>query len=99
MSYTYRGTGRDVQDPASTKCGTNGGYQTHVLRKTPKCQPCKEAHAEAARAWRCRPTMRTTCGTHPGYMRHKRASEDACDICLVAYAQYMRDYRTQKRVA
>lgn len=97
MGYQYRGTLRDVSSPEPGKCGTNSGYQKHVKLNTPKCQPCKDAHAAAQLAWQRRPQMRTTCGTYAGYMRHKRAEEDACQWCLKAYADYMAGYRDRAK--
>ena len=40
------------------KCGTNSGYQKHMRDRTPPCDPCLEAHAEAKRNW-CRKTVDT----------------------------------------
>ena len=101
MSYQYRGKIRDEEVLSHPKCGTDAGYQRHKYYKTPKCQPCKDAHTASQRAWiaRKRITMRSQCATYPGYMRHKRAGEPACDMCRAAYAQYMRDYRNQRRTA
>lgn len=90
MGYQYRGTVRDVKPGG---CGTNSGYQKHIKQKTPKCQPCRDAHAAAQVAWQRRPKVRTTCGTYAGYMRHKRSDEDSCEWCLKAYAEYMAEYR------
>jgi hypothetical protein len=101
VGYQYRGKTRDVEEeiePATTAgCGTNSGYMRHGMQKTPRCQPCKDAHAAVNR--KRRTTMRNQCATYPGYMRHKRAGEDACDMCREAYARYMADYRAQRRAA
>ena len=96
MSYQYRGKLTDVTNP---KCGTRAGYMEHISKQTPKCQPCKDAHAAYMRDYKRRPTMRTTCGTHAGYKRHQRADENPCGMCLRGYAQYMRDYRDKKQAA
>jgi hypothetical protein len=35
-------------------CGTNAAYNRHVYEKTPKCDPCREAHAKHRRDYRAR---------------------------------------------
>lgn len=98
MAYVFRGNPDPT--PPSPKCGTNAGYMEHCREKTEKCQPCKDAHAEALQKWRKRPSkavVRIQCGTYPGYMRHKRAGEEPCELCLIGYAYYMRGYRARKR--
>jgi hypothetical protein len=99
VAYQYRGKVRDVVPITAAKCGTNSGYTRHRQLNTPKCQPCKDAHATYERARRRKPVMRNQCATYPGYMRHKRAGEAACDLCRAAYARYMADYRAQKKAA
>ena len=101
MAYAYKGKKRDLEVKGHPKCGTDAGYQRHKYYKTPKCQPCKDAHSAAQSAWLTRKhtTMRGQCATYPGYMRHKRAGEQPCGMCLDAYAQYMRAYRERKAAA
>lgn len=101
MGYVYRGTIRDVEEeaPASPKCGTRAGYMEHSSKGTPKCRPCKDAHAAYMREYKRRPKMRTVCGTYAGYKRHKRADENPCEMCFRGYSQYMRDYRDRKLAA
>lgn len=103
MAYQYRGTLVHVEpepEPTTTaKCGTNAGYMRHAQLGTPKCQPCRRAHAVCENLRRNPTKTRVQCATYSGYMQHKRAGEDACDMCLKAYAQYMRDYREKRQAA
>lgn len=55
MTYQYRGTIRDVEEPAPKRrtkpqgtfnpdaCGTYAGYRRHQRHKIPFCEPCREA--------------------------------------------------------
>jgi hypothetical protein len=62
--YVYRGTQRDVTQPARPAparkpkpkpvfnpehCGTTRGYAQHIKTGTPKCQPCKDANTAYSR--------------------------------------------------
>jgi len=101
MAYVYKGKIRDVEEEPTrpAACGTNSGYMRHGLDKTPKCQPCKDAHAAANRKHRKAPKMRNQCATYPGYMRHVRAGEQPCDLCRAAHARYMAEYRARSKQA
>ena len=100
MGYQYRGKIRDVEEPApSPKCGTRAGYMEHQTKGTPKCRPCKDAHAAYMRHYKRLPSMRNSCGTYAGYKRHQRAGERQCEYCLRGYAQYMAAYRERQKKA
>lgn len=39
--------------PKTARCGTDSGYHRHIKRdRTPPCEPCLDAHAEASRVSR-----------------------------------------------
>ncbi|MFD4543553.1 hypothetical protein [Streptomyces bauhiniae] len=44
----------------SAQCGTTRGYQAHLRRKEPTCQPCRDANAAADRRYRLGHPRRAT---------------------------------------
>ena len=77
-----------------SKCGTAAGYQAHIKRKLPPCEPCKAAKREydndrnrkLGRPERKRRPQ--GCGTQAGYDKHLREGEPACDDCKAARREY-----------
>ena len=63
-AYVYGGTKRDTPPPASAprperkppeplqECGTNAGWTRHRRNNQDPCEPCREAHNAANRAYR-----------------------------------------------
>lgn len=108
--YVYKGTVRDVEDPAQpkpatgifdpAKCGTYAGYRQHQKYHQPTCPECRavkaKKNAEYRGGYKVRAFNPSACGTRAGYRRHERHNVPACDPCKAAQADYMHDYRTSK---
>jgi hypothetical protein len=43
---------------SESPCGTYAGYQRHLRRDEPSCQPCRDAAAAYQREWRSDPAHR-----------------------------------------
>lgn len=84
--------------PQPIKHGTSAGYATHVKRRDPVCDPCREAYNAARQARRRRnriakglpevgtpgtPKREINHGTDTGRRQHKRRGEEVCEECKV----------------
>jgi len=48
---------------ATPSCGTHSGYKTHIINKTPICDPCRTARALYQREYRNR-KKQALCASH-----------------------------------
>lgn len=69
------------------ECGTDSGFKKHWREGTERCQPCKDAHRDAARKYDAlrrgrRVYVREHCGSAAGIAEHLRRRERRCDVCV-----------------
>ncbi|MFF7198210.1 WhiB family transcriptional regulator [Streptomyces sp. NPDC008079] len=73
-------------------CGTDGGYQKHLKKKTKICDECRAARNAKRREDRRRkgakPRKPADCGTRSGAVRHDRLKEERCERCIAAMKAY-----------
>lgn len=112
MAYQYRGTVRDVEEPAPVRvqkldgfdpsaCGTYAGYRRHQKWGVPACQDCKDAMAAYTRS-RYVPKPRKVftpdrCGSWAGWLRHRYHKVTPCEPCREASRVYQKAQRAIRR--
>lgn len=108
MAYKYRGTIRDVDEPAPadptvfdpSKCGSIAGHKRHRKFGSQPCRPCKDAFNAYYRDLRVRRKAGLVvrafrddkCGSLAGYSRHVRHDVPVCGPCREARREYRADY-------